>query len=362
MFFFLPWGHDQPVYERPWLTWGLILTCVAVFAITAPMEADAMAEVEAAAYRVSVLSEAFPDARIGFAVHGLPRELDALITPLVDESPERVHVPGDAELEEAIIQLVEGLNHLPVFRYGFRPGAPSAFAILAHAFSHADVFHLAGNMLFLWIAGGVLECFWRRWAYAALYALAGAAGLAAQIAAAPHSMTPMIGASGCIAGLMGAFLVGYPRTKIKIAYLFWVTLRPRFGSTLVPAWVVLPLWAIVELGSALVSPPEGGGVAYWAHVGGFVAGAVLALLARRFRLVATDAGYELVRGDGHHDVDARPPVLGSALRNAGRVAVPSVRPEPWRAIEPSDPPPRPEPKDIEASELPAVREDDRIER
>lgn len=362
MFFFLPWGHDHPVYERPWLTYALIAACVAVFGLTTSLEHDASVAVENAAYRVSILTAAFPEARVGFAVNGLPRELDAIVRPLVDETPDRAHVAGDEELEAAMVDLVAALNRLPVFRFGFRPGAPSALAAVAHVFVHADFWHLFGNMVILFIAGGVLECFWHRWAYVALYALSGAAGLAAQVAASVGSLTPMIGASGCIAGLMGAFLVGYPRTKIKIGYFVWFALKPRLGTFDVPAWFALPLWAGIELVSALLVPPEGGGVAYWAHVGGFVCGAVLALAARKSGLVATDAGFEVLRGNP----DAPPPppaILGAPQGLPGRLG--QLRPpadagSEWGGALPTAGASvaRPDPRDIEASELPPAEEGD----
>lgn len=357
LFFFLPWGHDHPVYERPWLTYGLIVACVLAFAATSSIESGATVAVDNAAYRVSILTEAFPDARLSFAVNGLPRELDAIVQPLVDESPTRAHVAGDADLEAAMIDLVAALNHLPLFRFGFRPGAPSALTAVTHAFVHADIGHLFGNMVILFIAGGVLECFWRRSAYVGLYALSGVAGLLAQVAAAPSSTTPMIGASGCIAGLMGAFLVGYPKTKIKVAYFFWVTLRPTWGSVPVPAWFVLPLWVGIELVSALIAPPEGGGIAYWAHVGGFACGAALALVARRSGLVATDAGFEALR----QNPDAPPPIVGAPLGLQGRLAriqpsldggSPAVRPASGTVAA------RPEPRDIEESEIPPAQDGD----
>jgi hypothetical protein len=149
---------------------------------------------------------------------------------------------------------------------------------------------------------------------------------------------------------MGAFLVGYPRTRIKIAYFFWLGFQPRWGSWLVPAWLVLPLWLVVELASALAAPPDAG-VAYWAHVGGFACGGLVALVARRMRLVASDGGHEIVRGTGAAPPPERP--LGAPIHNLGQ----GPR---QKSIRPGD---GPLPvRDVEIGEIPAAREDDRIER
>lgn len=291
MFFILPVGHDQPVYDRPWITIGLILVCAGIFFASCSYQVSVMADLERSAAHVDSVARQFPRARVSFGVHGLPEALDEVIQPFIDESPDRAPQLGDQELEAAMLGLVRALNRLPSLRFGYRPAAPSVTGAVGHVFMHADIFHLLGNMLLLWVAGGVLECFWRRWAFGLLYAVSGAAGLLAHHLVNPDSFTPLVGASGAIAGLIGAYVVGYPRSKIRLAYFVLLLYRPFFGTWLVPALIVIPLWVAMELISAVGGTSDG--VAYWAHVGGFAVGAVAAVIARLSGLVAVDAGYDV---------------------------------------------------------------------
>lgn len=288
--FILPIGHDQPVYDRPWITLGLIVACSGIFFASCSYEASVLAELEVAAEEIDAIAQEFPEARVPFTVHGLPAELGDRLNRFVDESPDRAPRLGDAQLEAGMLRLVRALNRLPTLRFGYRPAAPTVSGAIGHVFMHADLFHLLGNMLLLWVAGGVLECFWRRWAFVLLYAVSGLAGMLAHHLASPDSFNPLVGASGAIAGLIGAYVVGYPRSRIRIAYFFWLFYRPYLGTWLVPALIVIPLWFTLELVSALGGTSDG--VAYWAHVGGFAVGAVAALVARVLGLVAIDAGYD----------------------------------------------------------------------
>ncbi len=359
MFFFLPWGHDQPVYERPWLTYSLVLACTIVFLFTWSSEQRAEQALDLSVEHVGSVLDEHPDARVRLTVQGLPRRIEELLTPLIETKEHRVHTSGDAELETAVRELVAALNRMPAFAYGFQPGAPRAGRALSHMFVHADVFHLLGNMLFLWLAGGVLECFWRRWAYALLYFASGFAGLLAHIASSPSSLTPVIGASGAIAGLLGAFVVGYPRTRIKVAWLLLIWFPPFWGTWRVPAWVLIPLWAGVELVSAYLGS-EDSGVAHWAHVGGFACGALVAWVARRSNLIATDAGRDEVPAE-IAKVERREPQVRSVAplpREQQAAALPLPPPREERA--PSLPPRATRPIEVEAIELTSSSDDDDV--
>lgn len=356
-FFFLPWGHDQPVYERPWLTYGLVGLCTLVFCFTWSMESNADAQLEQALVHVESVLETHPDARVHLTFEGAPRPVEELLHELVTNDPTRPAKAGDAELELAVRELVTALNHMPSFRFGFQPGAPRIDRAFAHMFVHAGFGHLFGNMLFLWLAGGVLECFWRRWAYLALYFASGLAGLAAHVASAPHSLVPIVGASGAIAGLLGAFVVGYPRTRIKVVWFGLFFFQPAFGNWKIPAWVLIPLWAGIELFNGWLGG-EDAGVAHWAHVGGFACGAVVALIARRANLVATDAGHEIA--------PAVVPVVRSSVPGPrGTVASPDLPLPAPRASRPIVPAPAPVPRvtrpDVIDS-IPPPSDDDVIER
>jgi membrane associated rhomboid family serine protease len=163
-------------------------------------------------------------------------------------------------------------------RFAFFPSRPSLLSYVTANFLHGGWMHLIFNMWFLWLAGAVLEDVWGRPLYAAVYMVSGMGALAVHGLVYPHSLAPVIGASGAIAALMGAFLVRFPNTKIQLGFFYWI-LRPRLLRFSWPAYAVLPLWFVEQFLSSAIAG-ETGGVAYWAHIGGFVIGVGLALLLR----------------------------------------------------------------------------------
>jgi membrane associated rhomboid family serine protease len=154
--------------------------------------------------------------------------------------------------------------------------------LLTAMFMHAGWLHIVGNMVFLWAFGPEIEDAMGRTRYVVFYLLCGLAASVAQIVAMPDSTVPNLGASGAIAGVMGAFLITYPRDQIRTLILFgWFT-----RITVIPAAILIGLWFVVQLFSQLgaMADVQMGGVAYMAHVGGFVFGAVTG------RLFETDRG------------------------------------------------------------------------
>lgn len=147
------------------------------------------------------------------------------------------------------------------------------WGLLTHMFLHAGFMHIAGNMLFLWIFGDNLEDQMGRVGFLAFYLACGLAAAAGQIAADPFSPVPMVGASGAIAGVMGGYLLLFPKARIDILFIFIIF----FKIFTVPAWIMLILWFAIQLFGGFTSVGSEGGVAYWAHAGGFVAGLALAL-------------------------------------------------------------------------------------
>jgi membrane associated rhomboid family serine protease len=147
--------------------------------------------------------------------------------------------------------------------------------ILTAMFMHAGWLHIIGNMVFLWAFGPEMEDAMGALKYLAFYLLSGLAASLAQTAMMPHSTVPNLGASGAIAGVMGAFLVTYPHDEIRTVLLFgWFS-----RITFIPAVLLIGLWFLIQLFSqvgAVADVQSGGGVAYAAHVGGFIFGAVTA--------------------------------------------------------------------------------------
>jgi membrane associated rhomboid family serine protease len=152
------------------------------------------------------------------------------------------------------------------------PG-PQYLNVLTSMFLHGSWMHLIGNMWFLWLFGNNVEDSMTRPRYVIFYLLCGLAASLAQVLADPRSSVPMVGASGAISGVMGAYLVLYPRVRV---YTF-VPLGFIFTTVALPAWVMLIYWMGIQIlgGLSEIGGGEGGGVAFWAHAGGFVAGAVL---------------------------------------------------------------------------------------
>jgi membrane associated rhomboid family serine protease len=156
--------------------------------------------------------------------------------------------------------------------------------ILTAMFMHAGWLHIIGNMVFLWAFGPEIEDAMGRPRYLAFYLLCGVVASAAQIAAMRDSTVPNLGASGAIAGVMGAFLITYPRDRIRTLLLFGFFYR----VTVIPAALLIGLWFVTQLFSQLGSTADvqTGGVAYLAHVGGFIFGAATARIFEGFRPVA----------------------------------------------------------------------------
>lgn len=140
-------------------------------------------------------------------------------------------------------------------------------------FLHGGWMHVIGNMLFLWIFGDNLEDRFGHTRYLLFYAASGLAAGLMQVVSDPWSITPMVGASGAIAGVMGAYLLLFPKAKVDILLILIVF----FKVFAIPAWVMLGLWFGLQVFNGLTVPAEMGGVAYWAHAGGFVAGMALAV-------------------------------------------------------------------------------------
>ena len=145
--------------------------------------------------------------------------------------------------------------------------------LITHMFLHGGWMHLAGNMLFLWIFGDNLEDQMGPVKFLVFYILAGLAAAALQIGVDPASQVPMVGASGAIAGVLGGYLLLFPRARVDVVIILIII----FKVFPIPAWIVLGLWFGIQVFSGTTTPSQDGGVAYFAHIGGFIAGAVLCL-------------------------------------------------------------------------------------
>jgi membrane associated rhomboid family serine protease len=205
---FFPYRDDNPPHSPPYLTYGIIGICVAVFL-----------------YQLGL-------------------------------SPEE---------ERAFIMT-----------YGFQPGAffdgqDKAFSpvlsLFTSMFMHGGFMHLAGNMLYLWIFADNIECAMGRGRFVAFYLLTGIAAALSHAALDTSSMIPMVGASGAISGVLGAYLLIFPKANIKVFIMMLI-----ITVVTVPAWIVLGGWFVMQFMGLAGGESN---VAFWAHIGGFVAGMLL---------------------------------------------------------------------------------------
>ena len=143
--------------------------------------------------------------------------------------------------------------------------------LITSAFLHGGFWHLAGNMLFLNIYGDNLEDEMGHGKFLGFYLLCALAAGLVQMVSDPNSSVPVVGASGAVAGVMGGYLLLYPKAKIDVLFIFVIFLK-IFS---LPAWVILGFWFSLQLFNGVLVPSDTAGVAYWAHIGGFVAGLLL---------------------------------------------------------------------------------------
>lgn len=231
-----PYRDDNPTVITPWVTVGLIAANLAIWI---------------------VLQGSGSDVRLAQSVcqYGL--------------------VPGDL------------LHHLPPgYTFGAGDGftcqvtaGSSWYTVFTSMFMHGGWLHVLGNMWFLWLFGNNIEDSMGHVRFLLFYLLCGVAAAAAQVLISPSSDVPMIGASGAIGGVMGAYVVLYPRVRVQtIAWLILIFRVP------VPAWMMLGYWFLLQLIGASTDPV--GGVAVFAHIGGFLTGSLMIFVFRSPKLLA----------------------------------------------------------------------------
>jgi membrane associated rhomboid family serine protease len=181
--------------------------------------------------------------------------------------------------ERAVVSL--GMIPARLFGYGDLPPelvvVPAWATIVTSMFLHGSFMHLAGNMLYLWIFGDNIEDSMGHVRFLVFYVLCGTAAALAQGAIDPASEIPMIGASGAISGVLGGYILLHPAATVRV----FIFLGFFFTVAYVPAWIVLGVWFLLQLVSAAGVSAGEPGVAFMAHVGGFVAGFVLVSLFKR---------------------------------------------------------------------------------
>jgi rhomboid family protein len=248
---FLPLYDDHPrvLIQYAWVTWGVIAACTLVYLYEASLAPDEVG-------------------RLMFGLGLIPAT-----------------VTGDRELDPELVLV------------------PPLATLLTAQFLHGSWMHLIANMLYLWVFGDNVEDAMGHGRFLAFYLLCGLIAALSQIAADPSSTVPTLGASGAISGVLGAYLILTPRARVLVP----IIIIPLY----LPAYVLLIFWLLIQVASAATGGPVGGGVAWWEHIGGFAAGALL-VIPFRHKTVPLFAGGKLpqgvrLRAGGPHQRRHRPP-------------------------------------------------------
>jgi membrane associated rhomboid family serine protease len=248
----IPLSDENPTLRQPVMTWGLLAAVVCIWIVAQGAGLDTYRLAASVCNYGLVPGELTGQARLGFALAmGHDVSTGRAIACVVDNEP---------------------INKLTP---------------LTSMFLHGSWGHLLGNGLFLWVFGNNIEDSMGPGRFLAFYVICGLAAAAAHVLVDPASPVPTVGASGAISGVLGAYLVLYPRARVNMLFFFLIIIR----VIPLPAWLVLIWWFTIQVIQGLpqlspLRPDVSGGVAVWAHVGGFVAGLVLVKLFENRALVA----------------------------------------------------------------------------
>jgi membrane associated rhomboid family serine protease len=297
----IPYGHEHSSVRRlPWVSFGLMGLCVVVFLLTA-LAADTGGSAadrdftELFEYLSShPYLEVSPELERALFRYIPEEEFRAFLEASRALSGDPPSHPGQIQHEQAeldrigarALRSLEGARDSPFRRFGLVPAELRPANLISYQFVHGGLLHLLGNLFVLFLAGPFIEDVWGRPLFAGFYLAAGAVSALMFALRYPTLDEPLIGASGAVAGVMGAFLVRYWRTRIRFLYFFF-PFRP--GTFTAPAWLMLTLWFARELVFAQafdVAAPGtgGGGVAHWAHVWGFGFGLAVAAAISYWRI------------------------------------------------------------------------------
>ncbi|HUA00229.1 MAG TPA: rhomboid family intramembrane serine protease [Candidatus Aquilonibacter sp.] len=293
----IPLAHENLRGRRwPWVTIAIIALNFVVFLCTNGTMDREMAQIGRGELHILLLSARFPDTQMPSDVQEMVETYKRQHASIYKEmaSPARTQPidewdaqlqsqnwtqpEADAEMARLSSELQQARDSSIMWKYAFHPFHPTLVSYITANFLHGGWMHIIFNMWFLWLAGIVLEDAWGRVAYPIFYLVCGVVALAIHGIVFSGSLVPVVGASGAIAGLMGAFLARFPKTRIRLAWILFI--KPI--KFYVPAYIILPAWLLLQVfwGTIVAAVGAEGGVAYWAHIGGFAFGALGALLLK----------------------------------------------------------------------------------
>ncbi|MGB7308672.1 MAG: rhomboid family intramembrane serine protease [Candidatus Acidiferrales bacterium] len=293
----IPLAHENQRGRRwPWVTIAIIAINFVVFLATNGTLDRELQKIDSAELHILLLSARYPDTQMPpdaeevvgayklqhadvyaqMAAPNRTRAVDSWDARFLENPPAQDE--ANSEMARFSSELQQARDASIIWKYAFHPFHPTLRSYITASFLHGGWLHIIFNMWFLWLAGTILEDTWGRIAYPIFYLACGALGFVIHGIVFPGSLVPVVGASGAIAGLMGAFLARFPKTNIRLAWILFI--KPIKFS--VPAYIVLPLWLLIEVfwGAVFAAARAEGGVAHWAHIGGFAFGALGALLLK----------------------------------------------------------------------------------
>jgi rhomboid family protein len=272
----LPFYDDNPVRSRPILTWAVIAACIAVYFLWQPAplgggDAEVLGPVQVDQDTAFYVENAATPCEL---VQGRPLDQAEYVATYVDGNSEACDVDqGDSP---AVV-----------------PDKSVWLSVLTSMFLHGSLVHIGGNLLFLWVFGNNVEDVFGKIGFALFYVVGGIVATLTHVALNVDSTVPVVGASGAIAAVMGAYLVLFPQARVRTAIIFLLIVVVN-----VRAFWVLGFWFVLQF---FTSPEQG--VAWGAHVGGFVFGVLVALVVRMFRrpeLPAPSWSYPRYGGHGRY--------------------------------------------------------------
>ncbi len=253
----IPIRDANPTRRRAWVTLLIIAVNVAVFLLWEP-----------------TFQSQSKQQQFFFCQAEIPYEITHQTTLANGGAGARAAIAADLRVSPG------GAGRIQEFLGRKCPNKSWALSIFVAMFLHGGLLHIAGNMLFLWVFGNNVEDRLGRWTFLLFYLLGGLAATGLQVAFGPSSVIPNLGASGAIAAVLGAYLVMFPRARVTTLVVFFI-----ITAVELPAVLVLGAWFVLQLFSSVGSlgTHVNGGVAYWAHVGGFAFGMTAAWLFFRGR-------------------------------------------------------------------------------
>lgn len=283
----IPIGRDDAEIRRhAWVSYAIIAANILFFFFTLSMEHGQMAETQQRWRETLTFLMARPYLRPPAALKEVMRQ-DFIAR--FEERRRDSAAPSLAVMQEEQQQLneladkaVESYRKLPLIRFGYIPANGNPLTILSSMFVHAGFLHLLGNLLIFYLSGPFVEDVFGRPLFAGLYFAGGLVASLTYAARHPADNAPLVGASGAIAAVMGAYLIRFFKSKIEF-FCIPILLRPTIHFRFfLPAFVVLPFWFLQQL-LEMNLEGGGGGVAFSAHVGGFVFGVLVALVVKLTR-------------------------------------------------------------------------------